>query len=1017
MAAPAIIQELVERFERNRESYQASQYNETQLRREFLDPLFKALGWDVDNERGHAEAYKDVIHEDAIKVGGATKAPDYCFRIGGRRIFFLEAKKPSVNVRDEPTPAFQLRRYAWSAKLPLSILSDFAELAVYDCRIKPDKGDKSSVGRILYLTFDQYVERWDELAQIFSREAVLRGSFDKFAESTKLKRGTAEVDSAFLEEIESWRDLLARSFALRNSDLSQRNLNFAVQRTIDRIIFLRMCEDRGIEPYGQLQSLLNGEATYRRLCEFFDRADERYNSGLFHFNAESDRAEAPDELTPSLVLDDKPLKQVVRTLYYPDSPYEFSVLPAEILGAVYEQFLGKVIKLTPSHRAAIEDKPEVKKAGGVYYTPAHIVDYIVKTTLDPLLENQNPKQVSKLRILDPACGSGSFLVGAYQYLLDWHRDWYLRDGSKKHTKHIYHGPGAQWHLTTAEKKRILLDCIYGVDIDSQAVEVTKLSLLLKVLERENREALERQLRLLHERALPDLGNNIKCGNSLIGPEFYTGHQMSFLDEEERLRINVFDWDAEFRKIMKSGGFDAIVGNPPYIRVQSLQENYPQEVAFYKGAFHSAEKGNFDIYVLFVERALNLLNARGHLGFILPHKFFNSDYGAPLRAIIASGKHLSQLVHFGHQQVFAGATTYTCLMFLSKRPSAKVRVVKVQSLSDWKSEESGEVGYVKAQAITGENWQFAVGAGSKVTERLRNVPNKLGDFADIFVGLQTSADDVLIMKIVGESQRHYRVLSKSLGTEETLEKALLFPLVSGTDVRGYAPLAKRQVIVFPYLVANEKATLLSFSDIEAKWPRTAEYLLKNKERLEKRERGKFKGQDWYRFGRSQNLGIQSRVKLCVPRLVERLHAGMDSHGMFFLDNVDVGGVTWKELASSYPYEYLQALLNSRLLGWYFPSISAPFRGGWYSANRQFLSLLPFRELDQRKPSDIARRDKIVSRVQELRDMHKRLAEESPGHQKTAIERQIAVIQRQIDQLIYELYGLTDEEISHVEGADI
>ncbi len=283
MAAPQAVTDLVERFERNRESYQSSGYNETQLRREFLDPLFVALGWDVDNRQGHAEAYKDVIHEDAIKVGGATKAPDYCFRVGGRRIFFLEAKKPSVNVAQDVSAAYQLRRYAWSAKLPLSILSDFEELAVYDCRVKPNKTDKPAIARTMFLTFDQYVEKWDELAGIFSREAVLKGSFDKYAEGKKLKRGTAEVDAAFLEEIESWRKHLAQNLALRNKKLEQRELNFAVQRIIDRIIFLRMCEDRGVETYGQLQGLVNGDRVYRRLCELFDRADERYNSGLFHF--------------------------------------------------------------------------------------------------------------------------------------------------------------------------------------------------------------------------------------------------------------------------------------------------------------------------------------------------------------------------------------------------------------------------------------------------------------------------------------------------------------------------------------------------------------------------------------------------------------------------------------------------------------------------------------------------------------------------------------------------------------
>jgi hypothetical protein len=547
MSAPKEIIDLIGRFERNLDAYKSGQYNETQLRREFLDPFFETLGWDVNNKQGYAEAYKDVIHEDAIKIGSATKAPDYCFRIGGTRKFFVEAKKPSVNLKDDISPAFQLRRYAWSAKLPLSILTDFEEFLVYDCRIKPDKTDKPSTSRVLYLNYTEYPERWDEIASIFSRDAILKGSFDKYAESTKLKKGTAEVDDAFLREIESWREMLAKNLALRNPSLTQRELNFAVQMTIDRIIFLRICEDRGVENYGRLMALLNGTQVYERLCELFRRADERYNSGLFHFRHEKGRPEQPDDLTPNLIIDDKLLKDIIRGLYYPDSPYEFSVLPADILGQVYEQFLGKVIRLTAGHRAIVEDKPEVKKAGGVYYTPTYIVEYIVKNTVGKLLEGKNPKPVSKLRILDPACGSGSFLINAYQYLLDWHRDWYVKDDPKKwatgRSPVLYQGHGGDWRLTTTERKRILLNNIYGVDIDSQAVEVTKLSLLLKVLEGENEETLNRQFKLFHERALPDLGNNIKCGNSLIGPDFYKNQQMSLLNEEERYRINVFNWEA------------------------------------------------------------------------------------------------------------------------------------------------------------------------------------------------------------------------------------------------------------------------------------------------------------------------------------------------------------------------------------------------------------------------------------------------------------------------------------------
>jgi hypothetical protein len=423
--APPVITALIERFEQNRESYKSQSYNETQLRREFLDPFFKALGWDVANKQGHAEAYKDVVHEDAIKIGGNIKAPDYCFRIGGARKFFLEAKKPSINIKDEPSPAYQLRRYAWSAKLPLSILTDFEEFAVYDCRARPNPSDKPGIGRIHYWTYQDYLGKWDEIASIFTKEAVLRGSFDKYA-VTDRKRGTATVDAEFLKEIETWREALAKNLALRNPKLTVHELNFSVQRTIDRLILLRIAEDRGIEPYAQLQALLSGRNLHGRLRYLYSQADDRYNSGLFHFQPEKGRAEAPDELTPGLKIDDKTLEDLIGRLYYPNSPYEFSVFPTEILGQVYEQFLGKVIRLTSGHQAKVEEKPEVKKAGGVYYTPGYIVEYIVKHTMGTLCDGpstgsgqgKTPKEISKLRILDPACGSGSFLIGAYRYLLN-----------------------------------------------------------------------------------------------------------------------------------------------------------------------------------------------------------------------------------------------------------------------------------------------------------------------------------------------------------------------------------------------------------------------------------------------------------------------------------------------------------------------------------------------------------------------------------------------------------------------
>jgi len=771
MTAPKEITALVERFDRNREAYRSSQYNETQLRREFLDPFFEALGWDVTNKAGYAEAYKDVIHEDAIKVGGYTKAPDYCFRIGGTRKFFVEAKKPAVDIKEGIDPAYQLRRYAWSAKLPLSILTDFEEFAVYDCRMKPAPADKASTARTIYATYTEYPQRWDEIASVFSREAVLKGSFDRYVESSKAKKGTAEVDDAFLEEIESWRDLLARHLALRNPDLTQRELNFSVQRIIDRLIFLRICEDRGIEEYGKLMAQLNGDEVYARLCQLFQRADERYNSGLFHFRQEKGRAEPPDELTLRLAIDDKPLKEIIKNLYYPDSPYEFSVLPADILGQVYEQFLGKVIRLTAGHRAVVEDKPEVKKAGGVYYTPTYIVDYIVKNTVGELLKGKTPKQVAKLRILDPACGSGSFLIGAYQTLLDWHRDWYVKNGPRKwaigRCPVIYQASGGDWRLTTAERKRILINNIYGVDIDPQAAEVTKLSLLLKVLEGENEQTLNRQLVLLHERALPDLGSNIKCGNSLISPDFYETYQMGLFDEEDRYRINVFSWDVEFPQVFhgQNGGFNAVIGNPPWI---SLSGKFGVDLYSKSEIDHLTNRfgGNTympNMYEYFVSLGLRLTHDGGYFSFVVPDRLgFNSQFVQLRKRILSETRIISLL----YKVPFPGITADTLIFVLHRGKATKDHSVHIS--------EYGKQGVQRPQAelLMHTNHAFEYFESAEVMQVLARIDAspkiiRIKDFCDSTSGFggkaqliqETRTSVKQIRTIKGDSIGRYEMRKK------------------------------------------------------------------------------------------------------------------------------------------------------------------------------------------------------------------------------------------------------------------
>jgi predicted type IV restriction endonuclease len=972
MPAPQAVLDLVERFERNREAYKSPSYNETQLRREFLDPFFEELGWDVNNRQGYAEAYKDVIHEDAIKVGGATKAPDYSFRIGGTRKFFVEAKKPAVNIKEDIAPAFQLRRYAWSAKLPLSILTDFEELAVYDCRVKPDKADKSSTARTVYFTCKQYAEKWDEITAVFSREAVLKGSFDKYAESHKAKKGTAEVDDAFLAEIEKWRDLLARNIAMRNPALTTRELNFSVQRTIDRLIFLRICEDRGIEDYGTLRLLANGANVYPRLRELYYKADARYNSGLFHFRHEKDVAEAPDNLTLSLNIDDKPLKEILRNLYYPDSPYEFAVLPADILGQVYEQFLGKVIRLTAGHHAVVEDKPEVKKAGGVFYTPTYIVEYIVKNTVGKLLEGKTPKHAEKLHILDPACGSGSFLLGAYQYLLDWHLLWYMENDPAKWAKAkqpaLYQGQGGGWRLTTAERKRILINNIYGVDIDSQAVEVTKLSLLLKVLEGETGESINKQLSFFHERALPDLSSNIKCGNSLIGPDFYDQQQIMFIEEEERYRVNVFDWEREFAEVFKSGGFDAVIGNPPYVDIKAL----PSTDVQYVFSKYKTANNRINLFSVFIEKSLSISNPRKFsFSMIIPTALLTQDSYKALRTSIIENYQVSNVVRLPNESfgASAGDVKVDTVIIVVKNKDMTSDLVELVGYSGYeritKIEPSeAHIFGTLSQSIWGNSgdciWGFNV---NPVEETIINKVEKesipLEECAFISLGL-TPYDKY---KGHTEQQISNKVFHADFQKDSSYKK-----LLAGNDVIRY----------------------------QVSW----------------------NGRQWISYGpwlgAPRELRFFKNRRILVKQIIDwtdkRIWATITDEEFYNTQNA------FNLLARpNWNLEYLLGLLNSRLMSFYHrKKFLDEFKMRFQKILIKDCKRFPIRSINFSDSADKARHDRMVLLVEQMLALNKQLAEAKTGHDTTFIQRQIDATDRQIDRLVYELYGLTEEEIAVVEG---
>ena len=293
--AKDIIINLIERFKEHKADYHLPEYNEQKTRLDFINPFFKALGWDIDNEKGDSEAYREVIYEDKVIVKGKAKAPDYGFRLSGsgnKRLFYVEAKKPSVAIKVHKEGAYQLRRYGSSAQVPVSILTNFEDFIVYDCYRVPNLNDSATVARLKYLGFEDYNKEFDFIYDTFSHEAVTKGRFDKFVQSIPTKKGADTLDKRFVQSLDIWRNYLAISIAYKNRKINEDELNYAVQLIIDRLIFLRFCEDRAIEQYGQLQKAVSKGDSLMNLLELFKKADEKYNSGLFDFKK--------DTITPGL---------------------------------------------------------------------------------------------------------------------------------------------------------------------------------------------------------------------------------------------------------------------------------------------------------------------------------------------------------------------------------------------------------------------------------------------------------------------------------------------------------------------------------------------------------------------------------------------------------------------------------------------------------------------------------------------------------------------------------------------
>lgn len=1014
-AALTRVRELVRRFDLHKEENLKSGYNETQARTDFITPLLEAFGWDVHNIKDLPQDLREVVEEATVDVGEKlSKRPDYELRLVRQRKLFVEAKKPNTSIDRDKAAAFQARQYGYSASLPIVVLTNFYQLAIYDCKQPPKKSDEAHVSRDYKLiTYDKFEEEFEYLWPRLSRSSVYSGEFDNLFAIEVTRHGAEQFDDFFLRQVRSWRERLAIDIYANTPNLTPEELTYAVQLFLSRIVFLRICEDREIERYENLKNLSSTD-TFNVLMGELQRADTFYDSGLFNL-----LGDAP----LGIKISDSVLYSIITELYYPQSPYTFAVIETEVLGQIYEQFLGEVIVVT-NNQVEIVEKPEVRESGAVFPTPRYIVDAIVERTLVPALREKSPSELEYLTVADICCGSGVFLLAVYEFINNHYLEWYLSNNRNYHqqTGLIYEVVAGQWRLSFEEKRRILLKHIRGVDIDPNAVEVTQFSLLLKLIENETETGLKKFNNRQHTSVLPPLASIILSGNSLVSAQEWDkalGPMKLSLIE----KVFPFDWSEEFPQEMEREGFDVIVGNPPYIRIQKMTTYSPEEVSYYKNSnspYSTAREDNFDKYALFIERSLALLRPNGRLGLIVPHKFMITKAGRALRYLINTGQFLEEIIHFGAKQVFGrSAANYTSILVFNRSGQDTLRVEKVTQLEAWRNGASGTIFEIGASTLGEDPWQFADTETQALFERIRKAfPQRLQNLADIFVALQTSKDPIYIFRAVEGNED--TVSLQWDNRNWPIERGILRPSLLDVQLVAYKPPQPNSWMIFPYELEVDdaadkiRARLIQPAEMAEQFPLCYSYLQARQSELEKRKinGGKAVERQFYQFGRSQSLTEFGSPKIILQVLSLEPRYTYDDQ-----DIVVTGGgngpyymVRATDDASVSNY-YLLAVLNHPLSEAFVRTNTSTFRGGYYSHGKQFIKDLPIPI-----PSE-QNRIAIETLVAELIKTFLAMEAARIPHKKTTLERQAAILQKQIEDYISSLFGLSQADIEIVRAVPI
>ncbi len=982
---------LITQYQKNAKLYRNAKYfNEQNCRDEFISPLLECFGWDVHNKKGTQPQYKEVVVEQFSNRG---ERPDYTLTLNGVSKMFVEAKKPSVDITTDSASAIQARRYGWNAKHKLSILTNFENMIIYDVTNKPEETDSANVSLYRKYHYSEYVKRFSEIYSLISRESVYSGKFDEFVDEKfpNIERYSTEVDELFLKQINEWRLGIGRYLYGKYDEYKDIDvLNDAVQEFINQIVFIRICEDRNLPLYKKLKDATqNKKELQESLSRIFKEVDKKYNSKLF--------------AGKNIVLDlnDEMIFSMIDSLYYPQTPYLFNIIEPGIFGKIYESFLAESLALEGSD-IILAAKKEYKYRS-VVSTPVEIVKYMIKNTLSPICDGKTPEEVKRLRIADISCGSGVFLEEAYQFLIDYCVEWY----SYHEPEHLLELSNGRKKLPLTDKKDILTKCIYGVDIDAHAVEVSKFSLLIKLIEDETPASVGECIPIL-----PDLGSNVKNGNSLISrDDLGTGNIVFDL----LYAVKPFQWET----INDGCKFDVIIGNPPYVKTEDIHTLESEcEFSVYKEKYKSAYK-QFDKYFLFIEKALHLLKGDGRLCYIIPNKFYKIGAGQELRRLLSS--HIVQLDDFGDMQLFPDKTIYSSIILICKEKITEFKYTNVSSLTSlWLGEEQENI--ILGNQMLDENpWRLSADIEFiRMIALVEESGKTLGEVVNIFNGIQTSAERPKPIywfaknEIVSETEQD--IFIRRFGKEYHIEKRILKPYFKPTkaDEKGmntYSLLKTDKKIIFPY---NPDGSLIDIAVMQKEYPGTYQYLLDCYEALVPRCLNAGKGRDiknatedtWYQYGRTQALtAFVNTPKLIVRVLSKEPMYAYDKEDMLIASGGTAGYCAIAELPDSkYNLFYIQAWLNHPYTEKLFQIMGSDFEGGFTARGTYLLKKIPFVELDFEDVKQKQLYENVVKASKHIQELNGILAQKKDKAAMEVIQNEKERIIKEIEENITRVYKL-------------